>query len=150
MDSKMDSKMESKRWPRRSKMGPRWGHYGPRWSRGGPRWDQDGAKMEPRWAKIRQDGPTEVAKTVQDGAKMGQDAAKTRENESKKCGHSRQIRCFCKVGTIQRQRRANNVLMKQVWDRGRIDRREKEPKCGHCRGPKVCGWPRWIQKLVRS
>ena len=26
--------------------------------------------MEPRWAKIGQDGPTEVAKTVQDGAKM--------------------------------------------------------------------------------
>ena len=45
-----------------------------------------------------QNGFQEVAKTVQDGAKMGQDAAKTRENESKKCGHSRQIRCFCKVG----------------------------------------------------
>ena len=95
--------------------------------------------MATRWAKIGRDGPTEVAKTVQDGVKMGQDAAKTRENESNKWGHSRQIRCFCKVGTIQRQRRANNVLMKQVLDRGRTDRREKEPKCGHCRGPKVCG-----------
>ena len=71
---------------------------------------------------------------------MGQDAAKTRENESNKCGHSGQIRCFRKVGTIQRQRRAKNVLMKQVLDRGRPDRRYKEAKCGHCRGPKVCGW----------
>merc|ERR1711911_558823 len=70
------------------------------------------------------------------GSKMGQDAAKTRENESKKWGHSRQIRCFRKVGTIQRQRRANNALMKQVLDRGRTDRQEKEAKCGHCRGPK--------------
>ena len=84
-----------------------------------------------------QNGFQEVAHTVQNGAEMGQDAAKTRENESKKCGHSRQIRCFCKVGTIQRQRRAKNVLMKRVLNRGRINRREKEAKCGHCRGPKV-------------
>ena len=94
---------------------------------------------------------------------MGQDAAKTRENESKKCGHSKQVRCFRKVGTIQRQRRAKHVLMKQVLDRGRTDRRdrrEKEPKCGNCRGPKVCGWlevmqdgskmdPKVIQELVK-
>ena len=73
-----------------------------------PIWGLDG----PRGAKVEQDGPTEVTKTVQDGAKMGQDAAKTRENESKKCGHSRQIRCFRKVGTIQRQRRAKHVFMK--------------------------------------
>ena len=53
-----------------------------------------------------QNGFQEVAHTVQNGAEMGQDAAKTRENESKNCGHSRQIRCFCTVGPIQRQRRA--------------------------------------------
>ena len=76
---------------------------------------------------------------------MGLDAAKTRENESNKCGHSRQIRCFCKVGASQRPRRAKNVLMKQVLVRGRTDRREKEPKCGHCRGPKRCGWLGVIQ-----
>ena len=127
-------------------MGPRWGHYGARWSPGGPRWDQDGAK-------IGQDGPTEVAKTVQDGAKIGQDAAKTRENESKKCGHSRQIRCFRKVGTIQRQRRANNVLMKQVLVTGLTDRREKKRLNVAIVGVQKCagGWelckmdPKWIE-----
>ena len=109
-------------------MGPEWAQDGATMVQDGAEVGQDGtkmeprcAKMEPRWAKIGQDGPTEVAKTVQDGAKMGQDAAKTRENESNKWGHSRQIRCFCKVGTIQRQRRAKNVLMKQVLSRGRTD-----------------------------
>ena len=133
------------------KMGPRWSKMEPRWAKMGPRWRQDGPRWSlggTRWAKIGRDGPTEVAKTVQDGHRWGQDAAKTRENESKKCGHSRQIRCFCKVGTIQRQRRAKNVLMKQVLDRGRTGRREKEPKCGHCRGPKRCGWRRWIPKWI--
>ena len=112
----------AKKWPRNDKEGAK---IGQDWAR----WGQDEPKMGPRWT---QDG----AKTVQDGAKVGQDAANMRDNESKKCGHSRQIRCFCKVGTIQRQRRAKNVLMKQVLVRGRTDRQEKEPKCGHCRGPK--------------
>ena len=54
--------------------------------------------MGPRGAKVEQDGPTEVTNTVQDGAKMGQDAAKTRESESNKCGLSRQIcSCFAKL-----------------------------------------------------
>ena len=48
-----------------------------------------------------QNGFQEVAHTVQNGAEMGQDAAKTRENESKKCGHSRQIRCFRKECTYE-------------------------------------------------
>ena len=148
-------------------MGPEWAQDGATMVQDGAEVGQDGTKMEPRWAKmeprrakIGQDGPTEVTKTVQDGAKMGQDAAKTRENESNKCGHSRQIRCFRKGGTIQRQRRANNVRMKQILDRGRTDRREKEAKCGHGRGPKVCGWlevmqdgskmdPKVIQQLVK-
>ena len=100
---------------------------------------------------------------------MGQDAGKTQEHESNKCGHSKQIRCFRKDGTMQRQRRANNVLMKQVLVRGRTDRREKEPKCGHCSlaivGVQKCAggqdgsgvgqklaasWPEVGQKLVRS
>ena len=68
--------------PRLGKTGPRWGQNGPkmgplwskmepRWAKMGPRWRQD----RPRWsldgtrrAKIEQDGPTEVAKTVQDRA----------------------------------------------------------------------------------
>ena len=33
-------------------------------------------------------------------------------------------------------KKGQDVLMKQVLDRGRTDRREKEAKCGHCRGPK--------------
>ena len=129
-------------------MWPEWAQDGATRVQDGAEVGQDGTKMEPRWAKIGQDGPTEVTKTVQDGAKMGQDAAKTRENESNKCGHSRQIRCFCKVGTIQRQMRARNALTKQVLDKGRTDPRYKEPKCGHCRRPKVCGWPRWTPKWV--
>ena len=51
---------------------------------------------------------------------------------------------------MQRQRRAKNVLMKQVLDRGRTDRREKEAKCGHCRRPKRRGWRRWTPKWVPS
>ena len=43
----------------------------------------------------------------------------------KKYGHNRQIRCFRKVGAIQRPRRANNVRMKQVLVRGRPDRRKQ-------------------------
>ena len=166
--------------PRWRQDGPRWSQDGTRWvkmrqdgptcSRDAAKMGQDGTKTEPRraispsclqcffaipgcrpecakkWPRNDKDG----AKIGQDGAKMGQDAAKTRENESQKCGHSRQIRCFCKVGTIQRQRRAKNVRMKQVLDRGRTDRREKEPKCGHCRGPKRRGWRRWAPKWVPS
>ena len=85
-----------------------------------------------------QNGFQEVAKTVQD-------AAKTRENESKKCGHARQIRCFRKVGATQRPRRAKYVRMIQVLVRGRTDRREKEPKCGHCRGPERCRAKSFLQ-----
>ena len=44
-----------------------------------------------------QNGFQVVAKTVQDGANMGQDAAKTRENESKKWGHSDRFAVFAKL-----------------------------------------------------
>ena len=62
------------------------------------------------------------------------------------------------------QRRANDVLMKQVFVRGRTDRREKEATCGHCRSPKSVrvaetdakvmrngsrSYPKWIQELVK-
>ena len=117
-----------------SKMEPRWAKTGPRWSRGVPRWNLDGARSDKMGQQRR---PRQ--------SKMGQDAAKTRENESKKCGQSRQIRCFRKVGAMQRPRRAKNVRMKQVLVRGRPDRREKEPKCGHCRGPKRCGAKQFLQ-----
>ena len=120
----------------RETRGTRWGHYGARWNRGGPRWDQDGAKMEPRWAKIGQDGPTEVAKTVQDGAKMRPRHEKMSPIIVAIAGR---FAVFAK-----------NVLMKQVLDRGRSDRREKEPKCGHCRGSKRRGWRRWTPKWVPS
>ena len=43
----MDSKMDSKRWPRRSKMGPRWVKMRPRREKM-PRW----AKMMPRHEKM--------------------------------------------------------------------------------------------------
>ena len=75
-----------------------------------------------------------MAKTVQDGAKMRPRREKLSPINVAIAGR---FAAFAK-----------NVLMKQVLDRGRTGRREKEPKCGHCRGQKRCGWPRWIPKWI--
>ena len=104
-----------------------------------------------------QNGFQEVAHTVQNGAEMGQDAAKTRENESKNCGHSRQIRCFCKVGTGQRQRRAIMYLWNKYWTEVDPTDGTKSPNVAIVGVQKCAGgqdgsrsWSGVGQELVRS